>query len=164
MDYFTIIANAARAAKIPVILLYSVCAHESRSFTLDYSMYDNGSPSYSVCQIKKSTAILMGWHGKNEMELRNAYVGIKYAALYLKYQLSEDRYNGDWVKAVSAYNAGSYNESSKVKGCPRNLGYLHSVQEKLPQGLKYKLDCGKYKKPRSNYFIDNMEEIMNGIN
>ncbi len=140
MTYLSIISSGAKSVGISAYLLWSVCAHESRDFTLDYAMYDNGSPSFSVCQIKKDTAILMGWRGKNEMELRNPYVGIKYAALYLKYQ--QQRYGDDWIKIVSSYNAGSYIEG-KVRGCPRNLKYLRLVQEKMSKEFKNKLECKK---------------------
>ena len=141
MTYLQIIAAAAKAAKVSAILLYAICSHESRDFDLDYSVYDNGSPSYSVCQIKQETAKQMGWRGKNPMELRNPHVGIKYSALYLRYQ--QDRYGADdWNKLAGAYNAGSYVESAKVKGCPRNLGYVRLVREKLPKNLKRRLSCG----------------------
>jgi len=140
MTYLQIITAAAKAAKVSAILLYSICSHESRNFELDYSLYDSGSPSYSVCQIKETTAIQMGWQGKNPMELRDPHVGIKFAALYLRYQ--QDRYgSGDWVKLASAYNAGSYSEG-RVRGCPKNLGYIKLVKEKLPKNLRYKLSCG----------------------
>lgn len=139
MTYLDIITVAAKAAKVSVTLLYAICAHESRDFTLDFSEYDNGSPSYSVCQVKEETAKMFGFSGNPE-KLRDAVVGAKYAALYLKYQ--EDRYGEDWIKLVSAYNAGSYSESSKIRGCPRNLKYLRLVRQKLPGHLQYRLDCG----------------------
>lgn len=140
MTYWEIISAAAKAAKVSAVLLYSICSHESRGFTLDYSIYDNGSPSYSVCQVKSETAKMLGFKG-SPTELRNAYIGAKYAALYLKYQ--QDRYGDDWVKLTASYNSGSYNPSNKVRGCPRNLKYLRSVQEELPDYLKYKLNCGE---------------------
>jgi len=139
MTYTSIIISAAKAAHVSYLLLTAICAHESRNFTLDYAMYDNGSPSFSVCQIKQETAKMLGFSG-DPMKLRNAEVGIKYAALYLAYQ--EQRYGeNDWVKLVAAYNAGTYNESPKVRGCPRNLRYVKLVQEKLPQNLQHKLNC-----------------------
>lgn len=138
MTYWSIITAAAKTAHVSVMLLWAICAHESRDFSLDYSLYDKGSPSFGICQIKKNTAFLMGWRGKDEMELRNAEVSTKYAALYLAYQL--DRYDGNWVKAVAAYNSGSYNESEKYPGYPKNLKYVRLVQKKLPQELKNKLE------------------------
>jgi soluble lytic murein transglycosylase-like protein len=140
MTYWSIITAAAKAAHISAILLFSICQYESRNFELDYSLYDNGSPSYGVCQLKSETASILGWHGKNPMELRNPYLNIKYASLYLKYE--QDRYGDDWVKITSSYNAGSYVEGKK-KGCPRNLTYIKHVKERLPEYLRYKLNCGE---------------------
>ena len=139
MTYLSIIIAAAKAAHVSVILLYAICSHESRNFTLDYAQYDNGSPSYGVCQVKEGTAQMFGYKG-NPMDLRNAEVSTKYAALYLKYQI--DRYGeNNWCALVSAYNAGSYNESTKMPGFPKNLKYVRLVQQKLPDELKDKLNC-----------------------
>jgi soluble lytic murein transglycosylase-like protein len=141
MNYYSIIFSAAKAAKVSGLLLYSICAHESREFTLDYAQYDHGSPSYSVCQIKENTARMLGFKGK-AIELRNANVGIKYSALYLKYQ--QDRYGDEnWLKLVSSYNSGTYQESKKKVGCPKNERYIRLVQMKLPKELQHKLKCGK---------------------
>ena len=139
MTYLQIITAAAKAAKVSAVLLYAICSHESMDFTYDYTMYDSNSPSYSVCQIKKNTAIQMGWHGKDPMELRNPYVGIKFAAKYLRYQ--QDRYGtNDWLSQTAAYNSGTYVEG--VSSCPKNLRYIRLVQEKLPKNLRHRLDCG----------------------
>lgn len=141
MNYLTLIATAAKAAKVSAILLFAICQHESRNFSLDYSQYDNGSPSYSVCQVKENTARMLGFHGKAE-DLRNAKLGIKYAALYLKYQ--QDRYgDDDWCVLAAAYNAGSYNESKKVPGKPMNLKYVRLVQRNLDENLRDKMSCDK---------------------
>jgi soluble lytic murein transglycosylase-like protein len=140
MTYLQIISTIAKAAKVPAVLLYAMCNHESNGFKYDYTLYDHGTPSFSVCQIKSGTARMMGWKGKNEMELRNPSIGIKYAALYLAHQQAQ--YGNDWVKVVASYNSGTYTEGKK-KGCPRNLKYVRLVQQKLPENLKYKLECGK---------------------
>lgn len=140
MTYLSIITQAAKAAKVSAVLLYAICSHESRDFTLDLAEYDNGSPSYSVCQVKLETAKMFGFSG-DPMRLRDATVGVKYAALYLKYQ--QDRYgDADWVKLTASYNSGTYVESNKVRGCPRNLAYLKLVRQKLPEALRARLDCG----------------------
>lgn len=138
MTYLSIIAAAAKAAQVSAVLLYAICAHESRDFSLDYALYDNGSPSYSVCQVKATTASQFGFKG-SPMELRNPHVGIKYAAIYLKYQMN--RYNGNACKAVAAYNAGTYLESSVKPGYPKNLRYVRSVQNKLPKEKRHFLIC-----------------------
>jgi soluble lytic murein transglycosylase-like protein len=151
MTYLSIITAAAKAAKTSAILLYAVCQFESNDFMYDYTMYDNGTPSFSVCQIKSGTAKMLGWNGKDEMELRNPHVGVKYAAKYLKYQL--DRYDNDWCKAVSAYNSGSYTESPKKPGYPKNLKYVRLVQQRLSKDLQSRLSCDI----KDNRFINRME-------
>lgn len=153
-SYLSIITAAAKVAKVSAVLLYSICAHESRDFTLDFALYDNGSPSYSVCQVKEDTARMLGFKG-DAMELRNASVGIKYAALYLKYQ--QDRYgSSDWCMLASAYNAGSFIESTKKPTFPKNLKYVNLVKEKLDKSIQHKLNCGKDRK--LIYYADILEE------
>lgn len=139
MTYLSIITAAAKAAHVSAVLLFAICSHESNGFIYDYTLYDNGTPSYSVCQIKENSARQLGFTG-DAMKLRDPRVGIKYAALYLKYE--QDRYGDNWSKITSAYNAGSYTEG-KVKGCPKNLKYLKLVQAKLPENLRDKLECKK---------------------
>lgn len=151
MTYLQIITAAAKAAKTSAVLLYAMCAHESMDFNFDYTQYDGNSPSYSVCQIKEKTSRQLGFKGE-AMELRNPHVGISYAAKYLRYQL--DRYGNNWCKAVAAYNSGTFIESSKKPGLPKNLKYVHLVQEKLPKDLQRKLSCDI----NNNRFIDKIEE------
>jgi soluble lytic murein transglycosylase-like protein len=154
-SYLSIITAAAKAAKVSAVLLYSICAHESRDFTLDFALYDNGSPSYGICQLKEGTAKMLGWKGKDPMELRNPYTNVKYAALYLKYQ--QDRYGSeDWCILASAYNAGSFIESSKKPTFPRNLKYVNLVKEKLDKSIQHRLNCGKDRK--LIYYADILEE------
>lgn len=150
MTYWQIISAAAKAAKVSAVLLYAICSHESNGFMYDYTMYDNGSPSFSVCQVKLETAKMLGFKG-NPMELRNPHVGIKYAALYLKYQ--QDRYGEDWVRLAASFNAGSYVEG-KIKGCPRNLRYLQLVQKKLDNEHQHMLDCKE-----NRNFVDTLGEL-----
>lgn len=140
MPYLQIIQAAAKAAQVSAVLLYAICGHESRDFTLDFALYDNGSPSYGVCQIKEGTARMLGFKG-SAMELRNPYIGIKYAALYLKYQ--QERYgDNNWCALAASYNSGTYTESKYV-GYPRNLKYVRLVQRKLSQDYQSKLNCGE---------------------
>lgn len=135
----SIILNAAKLFHIHGALLIALCAHESNGFTKNYVPMDHGSPSFGSCQIKFSTAKMLNFHGKPK-DLMDPRVNAKYAASYLKYQ--QNRYGDNWVKIVASYNSGSYNPSNKVPGCPRNLKYVRSVQKRLPENLKYKLDCG----------------------
>lgn len=139
MTYTAIILAAAKAAKISGSLLIAVCTHES-GLTNVLVPHDGGSPTYGVCQVKEATAKMFGYKGDGK-GLMNPKTNARFAALYLKYQI--ERYGDDWVKVVAAYNAGSYNESKKKPGCPKNLKYVRLVQKKMEQGLQYKLSCGK---------------------
>lgn len=139
MDIVTTILSAAKSVGVSGTLLVALCAHESGGFKQNYAPMDHGSPSFGSCQIKKATAEFLGFKGKSE-ELMNPKVNSKYAALYLKYQ--QERYGDNWVQLAAAYNAGSYNPSNKVVGCPRNLRYVKLVQKKLPDSLKDRLSCG----------------------
>ena len=137
MDIITTILNAAKVAKVSGTLLLAVCTHESGLKNV-VVLEDKGSPSIGACQIKKGTAQLMNFKGK-EKQLLKPEVNIYYSAKYLKYQM--DRYNNNWVKAVAAYNAGSYRESSIMPGCPKNLKYVNLVRVKLPYKYRSKLQC-----------------------
>lgn len=83
---------------------------------------------------------MFGFKGTTQ-ELMKPKVNALYAAKYLKYQ--QDHYgDANWVVLTAAYNAGKYNASPKVLGCPRNLGYIRLVKAQLPDHLKYRLNCG----------------------
>jgi soluble lytic murein transglycosylase-like protein len=138
----TIILMAAKAAKVSGALLLAVCTHESGLNNV-YVPHDGGSPTYGVCQIKYDTAVGVGYKG-DPKGLMDPKTNAKFAARYLKFQ--ESRYNGDFVKMAAAYNAGTYNESKKVPGCPRNLAYIKNVQKQLEDNLQFNLSCGKDKK------------------
>ena len=139
MDVVTIILNAAKAAKVSGTLLLALCAHESGGFTQNYAPMDHGSPSYGACQLKYLTAAQLGFRGL-PVDLMDPKTNAKWAARYLAYQQS--RYGDNWVLLTSAYNAGSYKESSKARGCPKNLKYVRLVQKKLPLELQSRLECG----------------------
>jgi soluble lytic murein transglycosylase len=119
--YSQIILTIAKMIGVPTALLLAICTHESNLKNVVRNN-DSGSPTYGICQVKKSTAEFLGYKGEGE-GLMSPKTNVKYAALYLKYQL--DRYDGDINKAIAAYNAGSFNESSP--GIPRNLRYLNTV-------------------------------------
>ncbi len=140
MSITTIITGAAKVAHVSGALLLAICSHESNNFTLNYNANDKGTPSIGVCQVKLATARLVGFKGKPK-DLMNASVNGKIAAMYLKYQ--QNRYGSEWLKLASAYNAGSYSESSIVPGCPKNLKYVKLVQKKLPVSLQKRLNCGE---------------------
>lgn len=138
MTYSAIILAAAKAAKVSGALLLAICSYET-NLTNVTVYHDGASPSYGVCQVKFETAQMLGYKGKAE-RLVNPYVNAKWAASYLKYQIS--RYGeDDWCKLVSSYNAGTYNESKRVPGKPRNLKYVRRVQKRLAEELRDRLSC-----------------------
>jgi soluble lytic murein transglycosylase-like protein len=143
VDYYAIvlaITKAANIAKVSSTLLLAICSHESSNFTMDYAPQDHGTPSYGVCQVKLDTARMLNFKGKPE-DLMDPKINTKYAALYLKYE--QDRYGeDDWCVLAAAYNSGSYMESSKSPGYPKNLKYVKLVQKKLSTDLQYRLNCG----------------------
>lgn len=125
MTYDIIILAAAKAAKVSGSLLLAICMHETGLKNVIVNQ-DGGSPTYGMCQVKYATAQGLGYQGNPE-DLLKPEINAKFAALYLKKQL--DRYDGDVHKAIAAYNAGRFNESSKFPGKPRNLKYLNKVLE-----------------------------------
>ena len=137
MSYISMIVLAAKKAKVSGALLLAICTHES-GLTNTLVPHDGGSPTYGVCQVKYDTAKMLGFTGKPK-DLMTPEINIKWAAQYLKYQ--HERYDGDWCKTVAAYNAGTYNESKKAPGKPRNLKYVRNVQRKLAESLQDKLSC-----------------------
>lgn len=133
------ITKAAKAAHVAVALLVAICSHESLDFTRTYNSADAGSPSYGVCQVKENTARMLGFKGEAK-ELISTETNARWAARYIAYQ--SKRYGEeDWCKLTAAYNAGSYVESKRVPGKPRNLRYVRLVQTKLAEELKDKLSC-----------------------
>ncbi len=141
MDYVTIILKAAKMAKVSGALLLAICTHESR---LENVMVpnDGGSPTYGICQVKLGTAQMLGYKG-DAQGLMDPKTNAKWAAQYLKRQ--KLRYDGDWYKAVAAYNAGTYNESSRVPGCAKNRKYVNRVKSKLKEELQDRLECDTVK-------------------
>ena len=95
---------SANRSGVPHRLLKSICMVESKLNPKAFNKYDGGSPSYGLCQVKLKTAKWVGYRG-NARGLFNPYTNAGLAGKYLRYQL--DRYNGDWIKAISAYNRGS---------------------------------------------------------
>jgi soluble lytic murein transglycosylase-like protein len=140
MTYSAIILAAAKAAKVSGTLLLAICTYES-NLTNIVVYRDGKSPSYGVCQVKYETAQMIGFKGKSQ-DLVNPGVNAKWAARYLAYQTTRYGEN-DWCKLVAAYNAGTYNESKKFPGKPRNLKYVRRVQKRLPEEDKPRLSCDK---------------------
>lgn len=137
MNYIKIILLAAKKIGVASSLLLAICSHESNLKNITVPN-DGKTPTHGICQIKLDTAKMLHYRGK-EKGLMNPKTNALFAAKYLKYQLK--RYDNDWCKATSAYNAGRYNESKVLPGYPRNLKYVRHVQKKLPRKLRHKLSC-----------------------
>lgn len=107
---------AATKAQVSFDLLRAICAVESGLDHTASNPKDGGSASHGLCQIKYATAKMVGYTGDIK-GLYKPYINALYAGKYLKYQLG--RYEQDWVKAVSAYNRGTYS--------PSNMAYVRKV-------------------------------------
>lgn len=114
--------SASQTYDLPPGLLSAICYVESRHTPSAIHELDGHSDSLGECQIKISTAQYFGFKG-NAKDLMNPKINIKYAALYMRYQLF--RYKIDFRKAVAAYNAGRYNKNKH--GIPRNDKYVQKV-------------------------------------
>ncbi len=137
MLYTALILQAANIVGVPSALLLAICSHESH-LQNTIVPHDGGSPSYGICQVKKSTADMMGHRG-HISDLMVPEINAKIAAKYLKYQLS--RYNNDWCKSVAAYNAGKFIQSSKYPRKPANHIYVEKVKLRFPNKWRYMLNC-----------------------
>jgi len=135
MDFITIILKAAKSVKISGPILLAICSHESGLQNI--AIQDHGSPTYGICGVKYETATMLGYQGIPE-NLMNPETNAYYAASYLKYQYK--RY-GNWCQAISAFNAGRYNESKIFPGHPRNLKYVKNIQKRLNENLKKITSC-----------------------
>lgn len=122
MDLIIAIAMVSQSLQIPDGLLSAVCFTESSHRVTVIRHNDGGSKSIGVCQIKLTTAQLVGYAG-DEKSLLNPTVNVYYAGKYLKKQLG--RYRGDIPKAVAAYNAGKFKEGDY--GQPINQNYVDKV-------------------------------------
>jgi soluble lytic murein transglycosylase-like protein len=136
MNFVQIILQAAKTVKISGAILVAVCSHESGLNNL-VTPHDGGSASIGICQVKHDTAVMLGYQGKPE-GLLNPKTNAKYAAIYLKFQY--DRYQ-NWCKAIAAYNAGRYNESTREPGHPKNLKYVLNVGKKLNKSFQKVISC-----------------------
>ncbi len=106
MTVLAAISAAAHIVGVPPALLLAVCFAESSHRNI-HSPNDGGSASYGVCQIKLATAQMVSGPPSltDASPLKEPYTNAIYAALYLKH-LSK-RYNSNFERTISAYNAGS---------------------------------------------------------
>lgn len=120
---------ASQSFNLPTGLLSSLCFVESSHNVKAIHHDDGGSNSVGICELKLSTARLLGFKG-TERQLMIPKDNIKYAAKYLKKQLK--RYHGNISKAVAAYNAGTYRRN--CFGYPKNKKYVTKVFMAWSQG------------------------------
>lgn len=137
MTFTAIILAAALTAQVSPKLLLAICMQESNLQNVIVP-HDGGTPTYGICQVKLGTAQMIGYTGTAQ-GLMDPATNAKWAANYLKYQ--KDRYDHDWCKAVAAYNAGRYNESTVSPGYPKNLKYVRGVQKRMDVDLQHRLQC-----------------------
>lgn len=106
---------------LPPSLLSSLCYVESNHRVSAIHIDDGRENSIGICQLHTSTARMLGFKG-TEKELMNPKTNIYYAGKFLRKNL--DRYKGDIVKAVAAYNSGTYKEKN---GLAFNQNYVTLV-------------------------------------
>jgi soluble lytic murein transglycosylase-like protein len=157
MTYTNIILAAAKAAKVSGALLLAICTQETN--LTNVTVYrDGNSPSYGICQVKYETAKMLGFKGKAN-DLINPFVNAKWAAKYVRFQETRTDvndgkgYGEDWCKIAAAYNAGTYNESKKVPGKPRNLKYVRLVQKRIDEELKERLSCNNEYEANRDFYV-----------
>lgn len=110
---------------LPPGLLSAVCYVESHHNATATHLDDGNATSLGLCQLHFSTATMLGYTG-TVSGLYDPETNAKWAGAYLRHQLN--RYNGDTVKALSAYNAGSYRPL-------RNLDYVRKVLQTWKEHL-----------------------------
>lgn len=119
-----LIALTAASAhmELPKGMIESICYVESKYKATALHKDDGGEDSVGLCQLHLSTAKLMGYKG-TQKGLLDPKVNAFFAAKYLKHQLA--RYKGNQIKAIAAYNAGSYRLNAK--GEIKNKQYVYKV-------------------------------------
>jgi soluble lytic murein transglycosylase-like protein len=132
---------AAKQVGVAGSLLLAICTHET-GLKNTVNEHDGGSPSIGLCQLKEQSVKMIGFKG-NRKSLENPKINALWAAKYLMWQL--ERYNGNACKAVAAYNSGTYKESKKKPGYPKNLKYVKKVQKLIDNNyISGMLECNRY--------------------
>lgn len=115
--------SVTTALGIPPGLLSAVCYVESGHRPHAINRKDGIGDSLGLCQIKHTTAKIVGFKGTRETLWKNPKINVYYSGRYLKKQII--RYKGDIRKAVAAYNMGTYKEDATGKA------YNHLYVEKV---------------------------------
>lgn len=113
----------SQSLALPNGLLNAICNVESNQKIQAITWNDGGTPSLGLCQIKLSTARMLGFGGSAEALWKDPHINIYWAGKYLKYQLN--RYHGNIDKAIAAYNAGIHRTNKK--GLTKNRRYVYRV-------------------------------------
>lgn len=138
------IVEAADKADAPRELVLAVCWNES-SFRVKHPKLnridgegDNATMSYGICQVKLETAQFVDQffklkHKITVARLKTPYVNAYYAAKLLTYYLNY-KYEGNWQKAIDAYNKGHVvsTKSIYVKKVMHSVGI---AKVRLPEVL-----------------------------
>lgn len=115
-------AFTTQSFNLPSGLLSALCYVESADQVNAVHKDDGGGDSLGVCQIKETTAKIMGFKGAKR-DLMNPVTNIYWAGKYLAKQLI--RYNGNYFRAISAYNSGTYRRNRL--GRVSNQPYVNKV-------------------------------------
>ena len=121
MNIETVIIASAKLANVAPALLLSVCTVES-NLQSRINVLDHGGASYGICQVKLTTAKGEDPQASPVRLLTDPAYNSFMAGKYLARQLR--RYHGNQIKAVMAYNAGSWKGRRASK---TNREYLKRV-------------------------------------
>lgn len=122
-------ALAAQLYQLPTGYQSALCFVESSHNPAAMHKDDGRGNSVGICQIKLSTAKMLGFKG-TENELKDPKTNILYSAKYL--HLQSNRYRGDLRKTTGSYNAGSFKVNNQGKVI--NQKYIDKVFKAWGQG------------------------------
>lgn len=159
------LVQAAKKGKVPYEVLRAICRTES-NLKADAFVFNDGGENnhaFGMCQVLRKTAekfrikdagcsrnfadpSLKLKRTYNQCKLFSPRVNALIAARYLRSQI--DRYQGDVVKAVASYNAGS------VVMCGKK-GWVHSNGKRLYPCQQNDI--------MNRYYVDRVESFMGGL-
>lgn len=109
--------------QLPNGLLKAICWVESAHKVGAINQTDKGGPSLGLCQVKLETARELGFRGTAYQLQHDPIVNAFMAGRYLRKQM--DRYDGNAIKAIASYNAGSFRVDRR--GLILNRKYVYKV-------------------------------------
>lgn len=122
------IVASANEVGISPELLTAVCWVESNHRNVN-NWSDGNSASYGPCQIKYTTAKMLGFDGPIS-SLYDPKVSTLFAAKFLRKQLN--RYDYHWLHAIAAYNTGRLKTNDQ--GQIVNKKYVTKVLQAMQEG------------------------------